>query len=87
MLSNGSYPWALRKRIDGNYGHLSNDQCAVLAASLEHGGLQKLCLGHLSENNNTPDTALCSVADRLRRADENVCVLRRHEASEWYSVA
>ena len=54
MLMGGSYPWALRKRIDGNYGHLSNDQSARLAAAVEHTGLQKLCLGHLSENNNTP---------------------------------
>ena len=87
MLSNGSYPWALRKRIDGNYGHLSNEQSAVLAAALEHAGLQKLCLGHLSENNNTPDTALDSVANRLRRADDNVHVLKRHSASPWYAVA
>lgn len=87
MLSNGSYPWALRKRIDGNYGHLSNDQSAVLAAALEHSGLQKLCLGHLSENNNTPDTALDSVANRLRRADEDVHVLQRYNSSPWYAVA
>jgi len=71
MLVNGSYPFALRKRIDGNYGHLSNDQSAALAAMLEHGGLQQLCLGHLSENNNTPETALGSVANRLRRASDN----------------
>ncbi len=87
MLSNGSYPWALRKRIDGNYGHLSNDQSAALAAAVEHPGLQKLCLGHLSENNNTPDVALDSVANRLRRADENVHVLQRYTASPWYAVA
>lgn len=87
MLSNGSYPWSLRKRIDGNYGHLSNDQSAALAAALEHGGLQKLCLGHLSENNNTPDTALDSVANRLRRTDEDVHVLQRYTSSPWYAVA
>ena len=87
ILSNGSYPWALRQRIDGNYGHLSNEQSAVLAASLEHAGLQKLCLGHLSENNNTPDSALGSVANRLRRADDDVHVLQRYSASPWYEVA
>lgn len=87
MLNNGTYPWALRKRIDGNYGHLSNDQSAALAAALEHGGLQKLCLGHLSENNNTPDTALDSVANRLRRANDDVHVLQRYTSSPWYAVA
>jgi len=87
MLVNGSYPLALRKRIDGNYGHLSNDQSAALAAVLEHGGLQQLCLGHLSENNNTPETALGSVANRLRRASDNVHVLKRYSESPWFSVA
>ena len=87
MLMGGSYPWALRKRIDGNYGHLSNEQSAMLAAAVEHAGLQKLCLGHLSENNNTPDSALDSIASRLRRADEDVHVLKRHAASPWFAVA
>jgi len=87
LLSTGSYPWAFRKRIDGNYGHLSNEQSAVLASALEHSGLQKLCLGHLSENNNTPNTALDSVANRLRRANDDVHVLERYKSSQWFAVA
>ncbi len=86
MLHNGSYPYALRSRIDGRYGHLSNEQSAVLAASLEHPGLQKLFLGHLSENNNTPDNAFGSVANRLKRGGDDVCVLKRATVSEWFCV-
>jgi len=86
MLRNGSYPYALQTRIDGRYGHLSNNQSAVLAASLEHPGLQKLFLGHLSENNNTPDSALDSVASRLQGGDDNVSVLKRAAVSDWFDV-
>jgi len=87
MLINGSYPWALRKRIDGKYGHLSNVQSAKLAAALEHPGLQSLCLGHLSDQNNTPNAALDTVADRLSSAADCVQVLKRYSASPWYAVA
>ncbi len=86
MLRNGVYPYALQSRIDGRYGHLSNEQSADLAASIEHPGLQKLFLGHLSENNNTPDSALDSVANRLRRGADDVCVLKRASVSDWFEV-
>ena len=87
MLQNGSYPYALRGRIDGRYGHLSNEQAAVFAQALEHGGLQRLYLGHLSGNNNTPDCAYATVANRLQRGDDQLQVLRRSSVGEWFEVA
>ncbi|MEM7257909.1 MAG: MBL fold metallo-hydrolase [Pseudomonadota bacterium] len=87
MLQSGPYPYALQNRIDGRFGHLSNDQSALLAADLEHPGLQRLFLGHLSENNNTPRSALESVANRLSKGDENLCVLRRAALNDWFSIA
>lgn len=87
MLQNGSYPYALRGRIDGRYGHLSNDQAAEFAMAIEHSGLQRLCLGHLSENNNTPDCAYTAVAGRLRRGGDDLQVLKRKMVGEWFEVA
>ncbi len=87
MLKNGSYPHALRGRIDGRYGHLSNQQAAEFAQSLEHSGLQRLYLGHLSENNNTPDCAYAAVADRLQRGGDDLRVLQRTRVGEWFEVA
>lgn len=87
MLQNGSYPYALRGRIDGRYGHLSNEQAADFACALEHDGLQRLYLGHLSENNNTPDCAYAAVANRLRRGGDDLRVLKRTRVDEWFEVA
>ncbi len=87
MLKNGSYPYALRGRIDGRYGHLSNEQAADFARSLEHSGLQRLYLGHLSGNNNTPDCAYATVADRLQRGGDDLHVLQRTRVGEWFEVA
>ncbi len=65
MLMCGPYPAELKKRILSRTGHLSNRDCASLAAYLAEGGTRSFVLGHLSEENNTPDAALGAVSDAL----------------------
>lgn len=57
MLKNGTYPDDLKLRIQGDHGHLSNEDAAEL---LLHSGkrLCWACLGHLSDNNNCPTVAM-----------------------------
>jgi phosphoribosyl 1,2-cyclic phosphodiesterase len=56
MLLRGRYPQHLKRRIRGERGHLSNDEAAQFALGL--GALpQHLLLGHLSDDNNTPQAA------------------------------
>ena len=57
MLQNGSYPYILKKRILSNSGHLCNTDTAKLAAFLFENGTENIILGHLSNENNTPETA------------------------------
>lgn len=68
MLINGSYPEYLKRRILSQRGHLSNDDCGRLAVILGQGGTRRLVLAHLSRENNTPQAALRTVSDALRRA-------------------
>ena len=68
MLRTGPYPYPLKKRILSDLGHLSNDACAVELARLVSGGTLRLMLGHLSEQNNTPHTALQTSVAELARA-------------------
>ena len=58
MLSYGPYPVYLKRRILSDRGHLSNKDCAVLARRLAENGTTRIILGHLSKENNTPETAL-----------------------------
>jgi phosphoribosyl 1,2-cyclic phosphodiesterase len=67
MLKNGPYPARLKKRILGRYGHISNEESADLVARLIPRGLRTLVLAHLSETNNTPETALRAVAPLRER--------------------
>ena len=57
MLVNGSYPQTLKKRIQGKYGHLSNEACGRALAELCRTNLRQIILAHLSDENNHPDLA------------------------------
>lgn len=70
MLSHGYYPPTLKARIRSDHGHLSNVQCAEEARRLVETGTVHLLLGHLSQDNNTPQKADAAVENEL-------CGLRR----------
>jgi phosphoribosyl 1,2-cyclic phosphodiesterase len=65
LLRASSYPPAVRARIAGHGGHLSNREAALLAAEVAHAGLAVLVLAHLSDRCNTPDLAREAVARAL----------------------
>lgn len=82
MLMNGPYPYDLKLRISSKRGHLSNEDCASLAAELCGAGTKNLLLAHLSEENNRPELAFdavsSAVADdsvNIRIAEQNECVI------------
>jgi phosphoribosyl 1,2-cyclic phosphodiesterase len=55
MLEQGSYPYALKNRIRGGRGHLSNRQALQLFLEYRPPFMSHLLLSHLSENNNQPE--------------------------------
>ncbi len=65
MLRYGPYPVYLKRRILSDHGHLSNDTCALLALKLAQSGTERIILGHLSRENNTPMRALDTVRGGL----------------------
>ncbi|MBO6014438.1 MAG: MBL fold metallo-hydrolase [Oscillospiraceae bacterium] len=65
MLRNGPYPYALKRRILSENGHLSNDACAEAAAFFAGNGTERIFLAHLSRENNTPVIAAETVGKAL----------------------
>lgn len=68
MLLNGPYPTYLKERILSPRGHQSNVTCGELIARNYHEGLRNIWLCHLSLENNDPEVAYNTVADKLRDA-------------------
>ena len=65
MLEHSSYPFSLKERIHGKLGHLDNKDAATLAYRLVKSGTKHITLGHLSNENNSPEIAFSSVAKEL----------------------
>ena len=88
MLScNPTYPFLLKQRISGEYGHLSNLQCAQTVLTLAKCGSKRFMLAHLSHQNNTPEVAMSAVRAKLlengfaENIDFEIHVAPRFEAS------
>lgn len=92
MLKYGPYPFQLKNRISSDKGHLSNDMCADISLRLYQKGTNRIILGHMSKENNTPDIARSVVMNKLVKAgaslggDIDLIVADRCTASILYDV-
>lgn len=65
MVLVGSYPWPLKKRVLGEFGHMSNELAGRLLAEILKKGSEIVLLGHLSRENNFPELAYKTVENIL----------------------
>ena len=93
LKRNVHYPAALKTRILGKKGHLSNDAGANAAVHLAQNGAKHILLGHLSNENNTPDMAYRATHAALSDAgatvgeDVTLHVAARYRASHLYRLS
>jgi phosphoribosyl 1,2-cyclic phosphodiesterase len=67
LLETGTYPYFLKQRVAGTYGHLSNGAAAHAIAACGDHAPENVWLAHLSEENNSPKHAVQTVSRVLRR--------------------
>ncbi len=65
MVHASSRPMIYKQRVLGRSGHLSNASCAELLSEVFHPKLRHVFLAHLSQECNTPQTALDKVRGAL----------------------
>lgn len=82
MLENGPYPYDLKRRIASKRGHLSNPDSACFAAKLCSCGTKSIMLAHLSQENNTPDTAYSECFGILADESIRLCVAQPDQVTE-----
>jgi phosphoribosyl 1,2-cyclic phosphodiesterase len=69
LLQNDKHrPWPVKQRIQSRHGHLSNTAAAGVIEQLLPGRIERVVLGHLSRDCNTPALASAAVCDRLERS-------------------
>ncbi|MGP4059608.1 MBL fold metallo-hydrolase [Halobacillus sp. H74] len=65
MLRMGRYPWNVKRRILGDSGHVSNEDCALALTDVITDQTKRIYLAHLSLDNNMKDLANMSVKNVL----------------------
>ncbi|MBQ6948268.1 MAG: MBL fold metallo-hydrolase [Firmicutes bacterium] len=71
MLRIGRYPWFLKQRVLSDVGHLSNEAAGRCLVELlkRNNKERRVCLAHLSRENNFPEMAYQTVKNILEDAD------------------
>lgn len=87
MLAEGPYPAALKHRVGGPLGHLSNCQAAALLGELDTSRLQHLVAAHLSDKNNRPALAREALGRALGCAGDWIAVAGQEEGLGWRQIA
>ena len=85
MLHDGPYPPQLKRRVGGDWGHLSNRQAADLLAELGGAALNNLVVAHISENNNSRPLAEQALVEVLQSL-EGVTWACQEQGFDWLEV-
>jgi phosphoribosyl 1,2-cyclic phosphodiesterase len=83
LLRAGPYPPALRRRVGGPFGHLSNLQAAELLDQLPNTGIRHLVLAHMSEKNNRPELVTAAVRGVCESLAQRARLARQDEPGPW----
>ena len=86
MLANGEYPYHLKQRVGGRYGHLDNNSAAELLARLDVAKLQHVVAAHLSHKNNTQELAVKALQSSLTGMEDKISVATQAEGLGWREI-
>ena len=82
-------PWPVKQRIQSRHGHLSNAAAASVIEQLLPGKIERVVLGHLSRDCNTPALASGAVRaqlERCGRTDVGLFCATQSEISSRFQV-
>ncbi|MDP9108439.1 MAG: MBL fold metallo-hydrolase [Pseudomonadota bacterium] len=86
MLADSVYPPSLKRRIGGDYGHLSNESSSQILSALDKSRLRRVVGAHLSQQNNTPALAQAAILAGLGDTVAQVSIACQEEGFGWVSV-
>jgi phosphoribosyl 1,2-cyclic phosphodiesterase len=83
MLARGPYPFPLKQRIAGPFGHLHNEAAAAILSRIDTSKLQHVVAAHLSQQNNTPDLARRALGTALGCAPDWIGIADQASGFGW----
>ncbi len=86
MLIQGPYPHALKQRVSGGLGHLSNQQAAEMLTCMDLSNLRKLVAMHISAENNRSDLVEQKLSSIAAINSIKYCLANQAEGFDWLSL-
>jgi phosphoribosyl 1,2-cyclic phosphodiesterase len=86
MLRNSAYPASLKRRIGGEYGHLSNQAASEILKALDQSRLRKVVGAHLSVRNNLPELAHAALCDARHSELVEITIACQEEGFSWIEI-
>ena len=86
LLNQSVYPPFLKRRVAGDYGHLSNAAAAAIASAVAHDGLKHVVAAHLSAKNNRPDLVQDVLANALGCQSGDIMVAGPASGTPWMQI-
>ncbi|MGA9666155.1 MAG: MBL fold metallo-hydrolase [Gallionella sp.] len=87
MLMASDYPYSLKQRVGGRFGHLNNQEAAGILARLDLSRLQHLIAAHLSRRNNTPELAVRALSAAAGCEESWVGVATQEDGFAWREIS
>lgn len=84
MLASGPYPPSLKERVASSWGHLSNQQAAMLLERIMCSKLKQLVIAHISEQNNSLE--LTRAQFESINLPESVVYATQNHGFDWISL-
>lgn len=85
MLNNGSYPPSVKRRVLGDWGHLSNVQARELLSRLNSSNMQWLVLAHISQQNNA-EHLVVSEMQTVFPQQQKIRVADQDQGFDWLEL-
>ncbi|MFK7830833.1 MAG: MBL fold metallo-hydrolase [Congregibacter sp.] len=86
LLAIGPYPATLKRRVGGDWGHLSNRQAVELLQRLNHQRLQRVVIAHTSDKNNRQECVESAIAASLPSLLPRVVWASQEAGFEWIEL-
>jgi len=86
MLANGPYPYSLKRRVAGQWGHLSNAQALQFLDEIYCQKLRQLVVAHISQKNNCLDLVRREFSLWHERID-SVLYACQNDGFHWQEIA
>ena len=86
MLLHTDRPFELKNRIMSDHGHLCNEDSAIAAISIAGEHTKEIVLAHLSEEANTPETALETYDKIFKHFGVSIDKYKVRCANQWTSL-